>query len=246
MNPYEFRKYDEVFPLLYKNEERRIKKVIPKSSIIEHIGSTAVPRLQGKGIIDLMVSCPKKGIKKIKKSLETLGYEVGSVDENRLFLRRDAKVKGAVRRFHVHVISSDNSLWSDALNFRDYLIKNPNIANEYAELKKKAVIDCNNDGKIYRALKEVFINKHLAKARQYTNMPKTEFKIDGEQLLSKVKSLIHEGNIRRIIIKNENGETLIEIPLTIGAIGAVLVPALAAVGAIAALVTRCTIVVEKK
>ncbi len=246
MNPYEFRKYEEIFPALYKNEERRVKKVIPKNSIIEHIGSTAVPGLPGKGIIDLMVSCPKTGFKKIKKALETLGYEEGSFDENRLFLRRDARAKGVVRRFHVHVISTDNLLWHDALSFRNYLIKNPSIANEYAELKKKAVIDCNNDGKIYRSLKDAFINKHLAKARKYTHMPKTEFKIDGEQLLSKVKSLIHEGNIRRIIIKNENGETLIEIPLTIGAIGAVLVPALAAVGAIAALVTHCTIVVEKK
>ncbi|MEK7102732.1 MAG: DUF4342 domain-containing protein [Patescibacteria group bacterium] len=78
-------------------------------------------------------------------------------------------------------------------------------------------------------------------------MPKKEeFKINGDGLLAKVKQLIHEGNVRRIIIKNEEGKTLIEIPLTIGAIGAVLAPALAAVGTIAALVTNCTIVVEKR
>ena len=77
-------------------------------------------------------------------------------------------------------------------------------------------------------------------------MSTEEFKIDGEELLGKVKALIHEGNIRRIIIKNEKGETLIEIPLTIGAVGFILAPALAAVGAIAALVTKCTIVVEKR
>jgi len=56
---------------------------------------------------------------------------------------------------------------------------------------------------------------------------------------------VHEGNIRRITIKNEEGKTLIEIPLTLGVIGAVLLPVWAAVGAIAALVTDCTIVVEK-
>lgn len=77
-------------------------------------------------------------------------------------------------------------------------------------------------------------------------MSKEEFKIDGEGLLAKVKELIHQGNIRRIIIKNDDGKTLIEIPLTVGAIGAILAPSLAAVGAVAALVTRCTIVVEKK
>ena len=77
-------------------------------------------------------------------------------------------------------------------------------------------------------------------------MSTEEFKIDGEQLLAKVKEILHEGNIRRITIKNEKGESLIEIPLTIGALGAVLLPSLAAVGAIAALVTKCSIVVEKK
>jgi hypothetical protein len=73
-----------------------------------------------------------------------------------------------------------------------------------------------------------------------------EFKVNGEELLKKITELIAEGNARRIIIKNEHGSTLVEIPLTIGAIGAILAPALAAVGAIAALVAHCTIVVIKK
>lgn len=73
-----------------------------------------------------------------------------------------------------------------------------------------------------------------------------EFKINGEDLLAKVKQLINEGNVRRIIIKNKEGKSLVELPLTIGVVGAVLAPALAAVGAIAALVTECTIVVERE
>jgi hypothetical protein len=72
-----------------------------------------------------------------------------------------------------------------------------------------------------------------------------EFKIDGSDLVDKIKELIHQGNIRRIILKNDAGETLIEIPLTLGLIGAALMPVLAAVGAIAALVAKLTIVVEK-
>ena len=72
-----------------------------------------------------------------------------------------------------------------------------------------------------------------------------DFKVKGEELLAKVKELIHEGNIRRIIIKNEEGQTLIEIPLTLGVVGAVLFTPLAAVGAIAALVTDCTVTVER-
>ncbi len=77
-------------------------------------------------------------------------------------------------------------------------------------------------------------------------MATEEFKIDGEQLIAKVKELIHEGNIRRITIKNEKGETVLEIPLTLGAIGAVLAPTLAAVGAVAALLSKCSIIIEKK
>jgi hypothetical protein len=72
------------------------------------------------------------------------------------------------------------------------------------------------------------------------------FKVSGDELLSKVKEIIKEGNARRIIIKNEKDETIMEFPLTIGAIGVVLAPIFAAVGAIAALATHCTIIVEKR
>jgi hypothetical protein len=73
-----------------------------------------------------------------------------------------------------------------------------------------------------------------------------EMKVKGEDLLKKVKELIHEGNIRRIIIKNEKGETYIEIPLTLGVVGMVVAPILAAVGAIAALASNFTIEIVKK
>ena len=72
-----------------------------------------------------------------------------------------------------------------------------------------------------------------------------EFRVKGEELIAKIKTLIHEGNIRRIIIKDKDSKILIEFPLTFGVVGLVLAPTLAAVGAIAALVTEATIVVEK-
>jgi len=77
------------------------------------------------------------------------------------------------------------------------------------------------------------------------HMHTEEFSATGDSLLSTVKQIVHEGNIRRIIIKNEKGVTLIEIPLTLGVVGAALLPVWAAIGALAALVARCTIVVEK-
>ena len=72
-----------------------------------------------------------------------------------------------------------------------------------------------------------------------------EFQVKGEEIVGKIKELLHEGNIRRVLIKNEDGRTLIDIPLTLGVVGALLAPQLAAIGAIAALVTHGTIVVEK-
>lgn len=66
-------------------------------------------------------------------------------------------------------------------------------------------------------------------------------KLTGQSLIDRVKELIHEGNVRRIIIKNDDGHTIIELPVTIGVIGAIFAPAVAAVGAIAALLTSCTL-----
>lgn len=85
-------------------------------------------------------------------------------------------------------------------------------------------------------------------------MPKTrksdkksrEYKVSGSQILDKVRQIIREGNARRIIIKNEKGNILMEIPVTFAVIGTVFAPVLAAVGALAGILTKCTIVVEKK
>ena len=75
---------------------------------------------------------------------------------------------------------------------------------------------------------------------------KEEFSVSADDLVSKVKELIREGNVTRIIIRDEEGRTLLEMPVTVGVIGVVLVPWLAALGAIAALATRCTIAVERR
>lgn len=72
-----------------------------------------------------------------------------------------------------------------------------------------------------------------------------ELTIRGEELVATVKALVHEGNIRRITIKNKEGRILLEVPLTLGVVGAIFLPTLAALGALAALVTECTIVVER-
>ena len=71
------------------------------------------------------------------------------------------------------------------------------------------------------------------------------YKVKGEEVIGKVKELVREGNVRKISIKDKNGKTLVSLPLTIGVVGGLLAPVLAAVGAIAALVSECTISVER-
>lgn len=73
-----------------------------------------------------------------------------------------------------------------------------------------------------------------------------EFQFSGDTLLSKIKEIIHEGNVRRVILKNEDGRVLIDIPLTVGVVGTLIAPQLAAIGAIAALVLKGSIVIEKE
>jgi len=73
-----------------------------------------------------------------------------------------------------------------------------------------------------------------------------EFKVSADNLIEKVKELIREGNITRIIVKDDQGKVLLEMPVTMGVVGVIIAPWLAALGVIAALATNCTIVVERK
>lgn len=85
-----------------------------------------------------------------------------------------------------------------------------------------------------------------AKSKKAQNQNEETFELRGEDLVAKVKQLIKEGNAREIIIKNKKGQTIVVIPLTLGVVGAALVPPLAAIGAIAAVVTECSLVVKKR
>ena len=86
------------------------------------------------------------------------------------------------------------------------------------------------------------IGEHASESRTR----REEHKVRGDKIVAKLKELVHEGNVRHVVIKNDEGRTLIEFPVTVGVAGAVLVPVWAAVGALAALVTNCSIEVERE
>ena len=84
---------------------------------------------------------------------------------------------------------------------------------------------------------------------EQTSGPRTRreaYKVRGERIVGKIKELVREGNVRHVVIKSEEGKTLIEFPVTVGVAGALLVPVWAAIGALAALVTNCSIEVERE
>jgi hypothetical protein len=86
------------------------------------------------------------------------------------------------------------------------------------------------------------IEEHMSKSETR----REEYKVKGEKIVAKIKELLHEGNVRHVVIKNDEGKTLIEFPVTVGVAGALFVPVWAAIGALAALVTNCSIEVERE
>ena len=80
-----------------------------------------------------------------------------------------------------------------------------------------------------------------------TEAPRTEeFRVSGNDIMDKIKELVHEGNVRRIIVKDSDGRTMVEFPLTVGVVGVALIPVWAAIGTVAALAANLTIVVERR
>lgn len=88
--------------------------------------------------------------------------------------------------------------------------------------------------------------KKKAKKPLVSKKTQEEFKVEGKKVVSKVRALIKEGNVRKITVKDNKGKTILSLPVTAGVIGAILLPPLIVVGAIAALITECTITVQRE
>lgn len=162
---YIFNPYHPLFEELFKKELIRLKKFLDKDILIEHVGSTAVKNLGGKGIIDILIGTSKNKFKKITKNLQEAGYEFipKASTESRLFFWQDLPdpIEG-IRRYHLHLTSKGSQDWSDILAFRDFLKSHSKERKKYEVTKKKAVNAANGDGQKYRDMKDSFI-KHITK-----------------------------------------------------------------------------------
>jgi len=129
---------------------------------IEHIGSTAVPNLGGKGILDIILSVPKKTMKNAKRALiQTYTYDASGGSDERDFFLREIVYRKKKRFIHLHLTFHNSKEWHQALWFRNSLRNNPRIRNDYIKLKKKACNYAKGDGKKYRQYKNTFIKKIL-------------------------------------------------------------------------------------
>lgn len=169
MNKYVFKPYCEIFPQLFAKEKERILLHSKSTLQIEHIGSTSIPHLGGKGIIDIAIASPKEQWETISQELQELGYEYRpafSTADRCYFVIDLPDPKEDTRRYHVHLTYSNSQDWQGFLACRDYLRIHPKDAQEYAAIKKQAAAKANHVGAQYRKIKEPTLQKILAKAKQ--------------------------------------------------------------------------------
>jgi len=164
MKIYKYRKYKRKFPKLFVKEKSQLLKILPKYTKIEHIGSTSIPNLGGKGIIDIIIGVKKEDIINTAKLLIKKMYyykEENSKEDRLFFIKEYGLIKK--RRVHIHLTSYNSRIWKQALRFKKHLLKNKKIREDYIKIKKHACKICKGNSKIYRAHKNKFIKGVLKK-----------------------------------------------------------------------------------
>ncbi|MCX6991364.1 MAG: GrpB family protein [Chlamydiae bacterium] len=166
MKKYVFKPYSEIFPELFLREKERISSHINSTLSIEHVGSTAIPGLGGKGIIDIAIAVPKKDIPFFIPQFQSIGYEFRpsySTPDRAYFIIYLPDPEEGTRRYHLHLTYLESADWTGLIAFRDYLRTHPKDAEEYSELKRKAALLSDQDGEKYRMLKNPMFKKILDK-----------------------------------------------------------------------------------
>lgn len=163
--------YDPNWPTLFEQERARIKNALGSFALaIEHVGSTAVPGLPSKPIIDLLVGVPnlEEAQERCIDPIEALGYnyipEYASWLPDELFFRKGPPGPWT---HHVHLMKPSNPHWEALLVFRDYLRAHPDAARAYADLKRALAASSNDNIEAYRNGKNTFVEEATAKARAW-------------------------------------------------------------------------------
>ena len=165
---YSFKPYSDLLPLLFQKEKERIAAYLQGEISIEHVGSTSIEGLGGKGIIDIAISTSPEKMDVCSEKIVSLGYEFRpsfSTEERRYFICYLPDPIEGRRRYHIHLTFSSSAVWKELIGFRDYLRLHKEIAEEYEQIKRDAAKDAEGDGALYRKRKEPF----LQKVKEYLN-----------------------------------------------------------------------------
>lgn len=163
--------YDPAWPGLFKEESAQLRATLGRLVLhVEHMGSTAVPGLPAKPVIDLLI-----GVTDLEEArarcigpLEALGYnyipEYEAFLPGELFFRKLANGPHRSPAYHLHVMEPSNPPWERFIAFRDYLRAHPRAARAYADLKRALAAQCRDDIAAYRTSKHDFVEKVTEKA----------------------------------------------------------------------------------
>ena len=162
MKKYVFKKYDKNFSKIFKQEKEKLLKLFPKNISIEHIGSTSVPNLGGKGVVDIMVGKNKLS-NTIKNKLikDRYNFKECSGAKDRLFFEKDFMLNKKIQRIHIQLTNKNSKIWEEIIQFRNILRENKKISKDYIKIKKEAVKYAKGEGKKYREYKHKFIRNVL-------------------------------------------------------------------------------------
>jgi len=152
------------FVKIFKEEKDKISKII-KEVEIHHIGSTSIPGLGGKGIVDIMIAIKdRKELENVVKKLKIIGFKhIHPEEKGRVFLSRVGPTK--LGGTHIHIVVKNQRPYKDLLLFRDYLRKNKKEIKEFFKLKQKWAAEVKENRKEYGKLKEKYVKKILKIAK---------------------------------------------------------------------------------
>ena len=160
--------YDPCFVDIFRRELDKISSILDSDCQVEHIGSTSIPGMAGKGVIDIMVAFNSKG--ELNSGVNLLKNYYYPSDDNsgrngRVFMR-SSKNESVAGDIHLHLLTKDNPDFLNVLLFRNFLINNPADQKAYAELKYKLKKEVGDDRKKYTELKNDFIKNVIDKAKR--------------------------------------------------------------------------------
>lgn len=166
MKIVKFHKYSKNYPNDYQNMKEKIVKCLGNIDI-HHIGSTSVPDLGGKGVIDILIGVDNwNDINLTIKNLKAIGFtHVHPKEKGRVFLSTKKENSG-ISDFHIHIVKIDTKQYNEILKFRNILRQNSNLKQDYENLKSELVISVNSNREKYKEIKEKYICKILKKMEQ--------------------------------------------------------------------------------